>query len=75
MSQPRPPNYLAYLLRLWRDGEHAPWRASLESIAPPERHNFATLGKLFEFLMNQLEREMMPEEKPKGGRGTEESEG
>ncbi|RME45195.1 MAG: hypothetical protein D6796_10805 [Caldilineae bacterium] len=43
-------HYRSYLLRLWRDGEHAPWRASLENTLTRKRYNFPTLKKLFEFL-------------------------
>jgi hypothetical protein len=43
---------LSYLLRLWRDDSAGRiiWRASLESAQTAERHNFATLNDLFEFL-------------------------
>ena len=46
------PDYLSYLLRLWRvDGEeNAVWRASLESPHTGERRGFAKLADLFTFL-------------------------
>jgi len=46
------PNYLSYLLRLWRgnDGEEAVWRASLESPHTGERRGFSSLKDLFAFL-------------------------
>ena len=46
------PDYLSYLLRLWRvDGEEkAVWRASLESPHTGERRGFAKLADLFTFL-------------------------
>jgi hypothetical protein len=46
------PDYLSYLLRLWRvDGEeNAAWRASLESPHTGERRGFAKLADLFTFL-------------------------
>ena len=56
------PDYLSYLLRLWRVGkqvypdsktEQAVWRASLESPHTGERWNFAGLNDLFEFLRTQ----------------------
>jgi hypothetical protein len=40
----------SYLLRLWRGGE-AGWRASLQSIPAGERHMFADLESLLEFLL------------------------
>lgn len=47
------PSYLAYLLRLWRDGEDATWRASLEDPHTGERANFAELQALYHFLNTQ----------------------
>lgn len=49
------PDYLSYLLRLWRvsgEGE-APWRASLESPHTGERRGFANLDRLCEFLQRE----------------------
>ena len=53
--------YLSYLLRLWQtsDGEELLWRASLEMPGTGERHGFASLEALFEFLRSQAG----PEEK------------
>jgi hypothetical protein len=46
------PDYLSYLLRLWRVSgeEKAVWRASLESPHTGERRGFANLADLFTFL-------------------------
>jgi hypothetical protein len=46
------PDYLSYLLRLWRasDEEGAVWRASLERPDMHQRHGFASLEALFTFL-------------------------
>ncbi len=47
--------YVAYLLRLWRseaNGEVV-WRASVENPHTGERHGFASLDLLFEFLLEQ----------------------
>ena len=55
------PNYVSYLLRLWRDvdveesmGEknRAVWRASVVSTLSGKRRGFATLEDLFDFLRN-----------------------
>ena len=43
-------NYMTYMLRLWRDGDDAPWRASLECARTGERHPFVDLSALFDFL-------------------------
>lgn len=40
-------NYFSYLLRLWREGDTAPWRASLEDPHTGQRRNFACLRDLF----------------------------
>ncbi len=47
-----PPNYLAFLLRLWRIDSQgiSTWRASLESPGTTMRHNFASLEALFAYL-------------------------
>jgi hypothetical protein len=55
------PDYLSYLLRLWRvsedqgvqRGDAANWRASLESPHSGERVGFAGLEELFDFLLQQ----------------------
>jgi hypothetical protein len=51
------PDYLAYLLRLWRvrgDGEGgAGWRALVKSPLTGEQHGFASLEELCEFLRRQ----------------------
>jgi hypothetical protein len=50
-----PPScYRAYLLRLWRDGPGAPWRASLEVPGGEAPVRFGTVGTLFAFLRDQL---------------------
>ncbi len=45
--------YLAYLLRLWRDDETAPWRATVEDASTGQRFGFANLKALFVFLEKQ----------------------
>jgi hypothetical protein len=55
------PDYLSYLLRLWRVSEvggvqsagEAHWRASLESPHSGERVGFAGLEELFDYLLRQ----------------------
>jgi hypothetical protein len=50
------PDYLSYLLRLWRVSgeEKAVWRASLESPHTGERRGFANSTDLFIFLEREL---------------------
>jgi hypothetical protein len=52
------PDYLAYLLRLWRVGkkDEAAWRASLEDAHTGERQGFADLTTLLAFLEAATER-------------------
>jgi hypothetical protein len=59
------PDYLSYLLRLWRVHEQGPldgdqvktsasdWRASLQRPGSGERLSFATLDELFAYLRRQ----------------------
>jgi hypothetical protein len=50
------PDYMAYLLRLWsvRDVDAIQWRASLEDAQTGERHGFADLDRLCEFLQERF---------------------
>ena len=55
------PDYLSYLLRLWRDAGDGPrqmkpgaaWRASLQRSLAGERRIFGSLDELFAFLRRQ----------------------
>jgi hypothetical protein len=49
------PNYDAYLLRLWREDENAPWRFSLRQVGSERWHGFATLDNLAAFLQAQID--------------------
>jgi len=54
-------DYLAYLLRLWRDSDlENVWRASVESPHTGESRGFARLDDLFGFLRQQTE--LLPDE-------------
>ena len=46
----KPIRQRSYLLRVWQEDEHSPWRASLQSIATGERKGFGTLEAMVEFL-------------------------
>ena len=43
-------NYLAYLLRLWQEGDETSWRATLEKPQDGKRYAFSSLERLFAFL-------------------------
>lgn len=45
-----PKTYQAYLLRLWRDGGQAPWRASLENTADGQVAYFGSVRELVRHL-------------------------
>ena len=45
--------YMAYLLRLWRENRDGSWRALLENPNTEERFGFANLNELIEFLENK----------------------
>jgi hypothetical protein len=47
--------YQSYLLRLWQETPHAPWRASLQNAATGERRGFSDLESLFTFLRTQID--------------------
>lgn len=47
-------NYHAYLLRLWREDDATPWRASLENPHTGERIHFANDKQLYAFLHEQM---------------------
>jgi len=51
MEREKTPNYLAYLLRLWRENDSAPWRATLEDSRTGERIGFAGPKQLAAFLL------------------------
>ncbi len=49
--------YRSYLLRLWLEPNDPPeWRAMLESPSSGERHGFASLKALFDFVEQDTER-------------------
>mgnify|MGYP001167498639 CR=1 FL=1 len=50
---PNTTNYQAYLLRLWRDGPHNRWRASVQSTKAGEVQFFADVQSLLNFLQGQ----------------------
>jgi hypothetical protein len=54
MAQERP-DYLSYMLRMWRarEDKREVWRASLQSPQSGERVSFRTLEALFAFLRQQ----------------------
>jgi hypothetical protein len=57
MADGKHPTYLSYLLRIWRDHQRAPWRASLESTATGNVYRFADVEGLWTFLLAQMEGE------------------
>jgi hypothetical protein len=46
-------SYHAYLVRLWQDDPHTPWRASTHCTQTGEKRLFADLQALFVFLNEQ----------------------
>ena len=46
-------NYLAYLVRLWREDQATPWRASLQAPGDGGSLHFSSLAALFTFLQEQ----------------------
>jgi hypothetical protein len=57
------PEYLSYLLRLWRTegvGQAAIWHASLEDPRSGASHHFASLEEAVAFLQEQMGRASQP---------------
>ena len=70
MKKVTQPDYLAYLLRWWRDGDGAPWRASLENTSTGEARPFAeirTLTAYIEHVTGEAPPEGPPTTKPRKG--------
>ncbi len=55
-------NYLAYLLRLWQEGEEASWRVTLENPHNGKRYAFSGLEKLCAFLEERTKKEINNED-------------
>lgn len=55
MSSDNRENYRAYLLRLWRDDEASPWRASLQDPRAGETFGFASVAQLIAFIEQQTQ--------------------
>ena len=61
MSDERP-DYVSYLLRLWRTSDAEPkWRASLESTRTGEIYGFRDLSALMNFLLEQTANNQGPQ--------------
>lgn len=60
----RPNNYSAYLVRLWQETPHTPWRASAQCASTGQKQYFATLAELFAFLEEQTSNEPLIPAKP-----------
>ena len=52
--------YMAYLLRMWRETHDANWRAVLENPNNGERNGFATLEDLVSFLEGKTGESIRP---------------
>jgi hypothetical protein len=48
-------HYHAYLLRLWRDENGMPWRATLQNPHTGEQEGFASVDQLIAFIRNKTE--------------------
>lgn len=57
-------NYHAYLLRVWRENDAEPWRATLENPHTGERLAFAGADRLLAYLSGQLPPAAPPDPPP-----------
>jgi len=51
----KPPNYSAYLVRLWQESPRTAWRASAQCASTGEKVYFASLNELCRFLHTKTE--------------------
>lgn len=51
--------YHSFLVRLWREHAHAPWRASVQSVQTGTILHFPDLTRLFAFLQEQTVDELI----------------
>lgn len=58
----QPGRYQAYLVRLWQEHPHAPWRALAKDARTGQEFRFATLEQLFLFLHERTAEERASEE-------------
>lgn len=65
-----PGNYHAYLLRVWRETDAMPWRATLEDPHTGERLSFAGADQLLAYLRRQLPPGDPPAPRPTAGEGS-----
>jgi len=54
MTMSKPPDYLSYLLRVWRDNARTSWQASLRSTATGQIHHFADVEQMWDYLLMQM---------------------
>lgn len=47
-------HYKSFLVRIWREREDDPWRASITSVHTKETHAFADVQALFAYLQAQV---------------------
>lgn len=57
-------HYHAYLLRLWREEEGMPWRATLQNPHTGEQEGFASVEQLINFIRGKTEAEESSGSKP-----------
>lgn len=48
-------HYHAYLLRIWREAEGMPWRATLQNPHTGEQEGFASVDQLIAFIRSKTE--------------------
>jgi hypothetical protein len=64
-----PEHQVAFLVRLWRDHEGAPWRASATHVRTGERSYFASLEHLYVFLHDEAATGPAESSRPEPDRG------
>jgi hypothetical protein len=55
MDSTRSTRYAAFILRMWREGDRACWRASLQAASSAERRGFPDMEHLVAYLLRLTE--------------------
>ncbi|MBE2202173.1 MAG: hypothetical protein IAE79_26420 [Anaerolinea sp.] len=58
----QPTHYQAYLVRLWRENETAPWRVMVTDVPTGAQRHFASLDACFVFIQRDLDTAVIAKE-------------
>jgi hypothetical protein len=68
-NHPRPHNYDAFLVRIWRDSQETPWRASVQTVEDGRTIHFNNLQAVYAFLeLRSIKRDLGKSDSNSGSR-------